>query len=175
MVKSYSNKNMSDIETIIVDDKFIKKIKSIINIALSFEGMTAGKRKLGITGVVGEFLICHHMGLKLMLNPRSEGFDAVDKKGRKVEIKTRRSESEGLPRDVGRISRFSKHKFDYAVLGILDHKYQLCEIWSADYKKLKPIIDNEQNERSGPTIRSFKRIGKIIFNFSAPCTSNNHK
>jgi len=152
---------MATPETITVDDGLIDKLSSAIRAALAYEKATHGKRKLGITGEVGELLVCRQLGLKLVWGNRSEGFDAVDKDGLRVQIKTRRSESEGLPRGAGRISRFSKHKFDYALLAILDHKYKLCEIWRADYNKLKPII--ERQKRRNPNLSYFKRVGEKIF------------
>ena len=153
--------NMTNPETITVDGKLINKLKSAINAALVYETATHGKRRLGITGEVGELLVCHQLGLKLVLDSRSEGFDAVDKDDLRVQIKTRRSESEGLPRDAGRTGSFSKHEFDYTLLILLDHKYQLCEIWRADYNKLKPII--EKHKRRNPNLSSFKRVGEKIF------------
>ncbi len=147
--------------TIEIDDKLISIIKSAINVALEYETATNRKRKLGITGEVGEVLVCHKLGLKLVLDSRSEGFDAIDRDGLRVQIKTRRSESEGLPRDAGRTSIFSKHEFDYALLALLDHKYELCEIWRAGYNKLKPII--EKQKRRNPPLSSFKGVGEKIF------------
>lgn len=144
-----------------IDNKLINIIKSAISVALEYEAATNGKRKLGITGEVGEVLVCHRLGLRLVLDSRSQGFDAVDKGGSQVQIKTRRSESEGLPSDAGRTSRFSEHPFNYALLALLDHKYELCEIWRVDYNKLKPIIE-KQNRRS-PHLSYFKREGQKIF------------
>jgi len=152
---------MTTPETITVDDKLTNKLKPIIHAALEYETATRGKRKLGITGEVGELLVCYQLGLGLVLDSRSEGFDAIDKDGLRVEIKTRRSESEGLPSDAGRTSRFSKHEFDYALLGLLDRKYEVCQIWRADYDKLKPII--EKQKRRDPNLSSFKRVGEKIF------------
>ena len=148
-------------KTIRIDYKLINIIKSAINVALEYEAATNGKRKLGITGEVGEVLVCRQLGLRLVLDSRSEGFDALDKDGLQVQIKTRRSESEGLPRDAGRTSSFSKHKFDYTLLALLDHKYQLREIWRADYNKLKPII--EKQKRRNPNLSSFKSVGQKVF------------
>ena len=148
-------------KTIEIDNKLINIIKSAINVALEYEAATNGKGKLGITGEVGEVLVCHHLGLRLVLDSRSEGFDAVDKAGLQVQIKTRRSESEGLPSNAGRTSKFSEHPFNYALLALLDHKYQLCEIWRADYNKLKPII--EKQKRRDPSLSSFKNVGELIF------------
>ncbi len=85
----------------------------------------------------------------------------MDKDDLRVQIKTRRSESEGLPRDAGRTSSFSKHQFDYALLALVDNKYELCEIWRAEYNKLKPII--EKQKRRQPNLSTFKRVGEKIF------------
>ena len=150
-------------DQITIDKKIIQRIHSAIDAALLYENVTKGKRKLGITGEVGEILVCYQLGLKLVTDPRSEGFDAIDKDGKHVQIKTRRSESEGLPRIVGRVSRFSGHNFDYALLAILDKKYSLCQIWRASYNKLKPIIEKEQTDRSGPKLASFMKAGEKVF------------
>lgn len=152
---------MNKIDTIKVNDNIIKKINAAVRAALAYEKQTLGKRKLGITGEVGEVLVCYLLGLRLVLNSRSEGFDAIDKKGKLVQIKTRRSESKGLPRDAGRVSKFSEHRFDYALLALLDNNYKLCEVWRADFKKLNPII--KRNKRRNPNLSSFKKVGERIF------------
>lgn len=153
---------MKEYETIVIDNKIVKKINSAIEAALIYENVTHGKRKLGITGEVGEILVCNQCGLKLVSDYRSEGFDAIDREGKRVQIKTRRSESEGLPKISGRVSRFSKHSFDYAILAILGKEYNLCQAWRIFYKKLKPIIEKEQTERSGPKLSSLIKIGESI-------------
>lgn len=152
---------MKNPNAIRINNRLINEVESAIAAALSYEAVTKGRRKLGITGEVGEVLVCKKLGLKLVLDPRSEGFDALDKEDLKVQIKTRRSESEGLPRGSSRTSRFSEHKFDYALLALLDHDYQLCEIWRATYRKLKPIIDNQR--KRAPSISSFKGAGRKIY------------
>ena len=152
---------MTEPKAITVNEKLINKVKLAVKAGLSYEKATDGRRKLGITGEVGELLACKQLGLKLVLDTRSEGFDAIDKRGLRVEIKSRRSESEGLPRDVGRTSSFSKHKFDYAILVCLDKKYRLREIWRADYRRLRQII--EKQKRRNPNLASFKRVGEKIF------------
>ena len=144
-----------------VDKKLMKEVKTAIDSALAYESATHGKRKLGITGEVGEVLVCYQFDLRLMLDSRSEGFDALDKGGKRVQIKTRRSESEELPKDIGRVSRFSAHPFDYALLVLLDHKYQLREVWQAGYNSLRPIIDKQK--RRNPNLSLFKKVGKKVY------------
>jgi hypothetical protein len=148
-------------ETILIDNKTVELVRKAIPIALNYEKLMHGKRKLGITGEIGEILISNQLGLELALDPRAEGFDAIDNAGRKVQIKTRRSESEELPKNSGRISRFSKHKFHYALLVILHHNYSLYEVWKADYHKLNPLI--EKQKRRNPTLSSFKKIANKVY------------
>ncbi len=149
------------LRTIPITKDLIRKVRSAIEAALVYEEATAGRRKLGITGEVGEILACHKFDLRLVLDSRAAGFDAIDKGGAQVQIKTRRSESEGLPRDAGRTSRFSKHAFEYALLVLLDRKYQLCEVWRASHERLKPLID--KNKRRSPNLASFKRVAEKVF------------
>jgi hypothetical protein len=158
-------------EYIIIDDKIIEKIKVAIGNALDYETLVHGNRKLGITGEVGVILVCYHLKLRLISDSRSEGFNAIDKDDLRVHIKTRRSESEGLPKDAGRTGRFSKYRFDYALLGLLDHNYQLCEVWRADYDKLMPIINKQK--RKDPSLLSFKKVGRKIFENSFKNSDNN--
>ena len=154
-------------EPIKIDDEIMNVVESVIKVALEYDALP-GRRKLGITGEIGEVLVCYHLrdslGLRLVQDPRSEGYDAKDSDGLKVQVKTRRSESPGLPRDVGRTSSFSQHSFDYALLGILDHEYRLHGVWRAGYDSLKPII--EKREGRNPSLSSFKNAGKMIW----PCS-----
>lgn len=146
---------------ITVDSELIEKIDQAILVALEYERATGGARKLGITGEVGEVLICKELGLNLMRNPRSEGYDAIDKAGGLVQIKTRRSQSGDIPPKSGRLSSFSKHKYDYALLGILDSNYQLTEVWRADYQTLEPIISKQK--RRNPSLSAFIHIARRVF------------
>mgnify|MGYP007084712450 CR=1 FL=1 len=146
---------------IVVDDYLVEKVKLGIEAALAYERATGGRRKLGITGEVGEILVCHRLGLRLMLDPRSIGYDALDSRGQRVQIKTRRSESGDLPKDAGRVSSFSQHEFDYALLGLLNHQYELDEIWRADYDDLRPIIDRQK--RRNPNLSLFKQVAHRVF------------
>jgi len=148
-------------ESITVDTILVTIIKQAIAVALDYERATSGARKLGITGEVGEVLVCSQLGLRIMADPRSEGYDAIDHYGQFVQIKTRRSEIGDIPKSSGRLSRFSEHRYDYALLGILDSKYRLSKIWRADYQIIEPIIS--KNKRRNPNISSFVRVAHTVF------------
>ena len=147
-------------EAININSKAIGTIRKAIDIALTYEKVMCFNRRLGITAEIGEILACHELGLRLMKDSRTSGYDAIDNDGFLIQIKSRKSESKGLPRNGGRTGSFSKHRFDYALLVLLDNRYQLCEIWRAEYKKIKPIIDKQK--RRNPSLASFKRIATKI-------------
>jgi hypothetical protein len=130
-------------------EKLVERIKKVIDTALAYERATCSKRKLGITAEVGEVLVCHRFGLRLMLNPRTEGYDALDSDGKRVQIKTRRGESKGLPSDFGRIGQFSRHPFDYALLVILDQDYNLREVYRGGVQR--PATDSRKGEEAQST------------------------
>lgn len=148
-------------ESIEVGAVLIARINKAISAALEYERATKGKRRLGITGEVGEVLVCRRLGLRLMLNPRSEGYDAVDSDGKLVQIKTRRGETADVPRGTGRLGTFSKHKYDYALFGVLDSQYRLTGVWRADYLVIEPIV--AKTKRRNPSISSFLRNARKVF------------
>ncbi len=58
MADNVSSKSMA------IDAVLLQKIQRSVKAALDYERATNGSRKLGITGEVGEVLICHQMGLR---------------------------------------------------------------------------------------------------------------
>jgi len=159
---STSQRGESDeLKTIEITKEVLQVVEQVIQGALEYERITGETRKLGITGEVGEILACHHLGFRLCVDPRAAGFDAIDFEGRKVQIKTRRSETDGLPRDAGRIGTFSKHTFDYALLVLLDRQYHVAEIWRAEYDYILPLI--EKQKRRNPNLSLFKKVSKRIW------------
>lgn len=142
-------------KTVAVTRKMLGAVRQAVAASRIYEEATKGNRKLGITGEVGEVLCCKLMGLRLCIDPRSQGFDAVDRRGKRVQIKTRRSESADLPRDAGRLSTFSLQEFDYALLVLMTPDYQVAEIWRAQYADIAGLIGKQK--RRNPNLASFKR------------------
>lgn len=135
----------------------IKKIVSrVIHVAIAYEKIMG--RKLGVTGEIGEVLVCEKLKLKLLVDPINPGFDAINNKGTKFQIKTNRSKSEN---PGARIGTFSKHKFDYAILVILNRNYEITEIYKVDYKTLAPFI--RRAPRRNPRISDFKKIAILEY------------
>lgn len=148
-------------EFIAITPELLAAIQAAIAADLRYQGLTRSGRKLGITGEVGEILVCAALGLNLATNPRAEGYDAMDQDGLRVQIKTRRGEKLELPRDSGRLSRFADHPFDYALMVILTREYRLSGVWRADADVLAPVI--RKHKRRDPAIHEFKAIGRKVY------------
>ena len=150
------------IRIIPITEEILSRMKKVIKASLAYEDAVGVIRKTGITAEVGEILASYHLNLRLCADPKAEGFDAIDRRGRQVQIKTRRSETEGLPSDLGRLSSFSKHHFDYVVLVMLNPDYSLAEMWRVEYRDILQLIV-EKHKRSNPNLSSFKKVGRRIW------------
>ncbi|MBI5407688.1 MAG: hypothetical protein HZA18_08365 [Nitrospirae bacterium] len=143
-----------------IDSKLLEFCGRLIKAALEYEKLFG--KKLNVTGEIGEILVSHKLGLKMVMQGDAT-YDAIDKDGKRVQIKCRRSEKDNFVNKSGRISSIS-HSFDYMLFGMLDRNYELYEIWKTPYgSKLKKIIENEQTERSGPSINSILKVSERLF------------
>jgi hypothetical protein len=138
-----------------ISSEFKKIVSSVIISAIKYEKITG--RKLGITGEIGEVLVCEKLKLKLLKNSIFPGYDAIDSQGYKYQIKTRRGNTNS---PGARMGTFSSHSFNYAILAILDDKYNLVELYKITYKKLEPIL--KCYEKRNPPLRQFKKIATRI-------------
>ena len=112
-----------------ITQSHIDLLLPVIEKATQYEEIIDHKRKLGITGEIGEVKACFRYGLKLVLDSQSAGYDAIDAEGLRVQIKTRRSELGKKLTNPTRLSSFSKHEFDYCLLLLLDNNYDIYEVW----------------------------------------------
>jgi hypothetical protein len=139
----------------------IEKMKTIKNLAVDYEQLFSFERRLGITGELGEILLCYLFDLDLVKNNINDGFDALDKANKKIQIKSiRKSPSNKKTNDGGRLSRFSEHEFDYCLLISFDKHYSPTGVWKANKEDLGPII--AKHKRRNPTVREFKNIARQI-------------
>ncbi len=148
-------------KSIEVTQKHLDLIQSVVELATQYEKMMDHKRKLGITGEIGEVKACYKYHMRLMLDSQSAGYDAIDNEEKKVQIKTRRSELGKKLTNQTRLSSFSRHEFDYCLLLLLDKDYDIYEIWKAEAPALDSVIEN--HKRRNPPLASFRRVGEKIF------------
>lgn len=148
-----------------ITQEHVDVIESAIKVARQYETMMGDKQRLGITGEVGDIKACFKYDLKLAKMTENPGYDAVDSEGKKVQIRTRRIVPGKTSIDSKRLSTFSKDKFDYCLLLMLDKEYDIEEVWRTEASALEPII--WQLTKRNPTITAFKRVGKLIYEKNA--------
>ena len=131
-------------------------IRKIRDVALEFRKRYG--RNLA-TGFLGELYACEVLGLKLVENPIQKGYDAEDEDGKRYQIKTRCSIKGSKVNPKGRIGKFRRLDFDYALLVLLDDKYDLRGIWQIEANdELKKAIGKDQTKSSGMHVKTFMSL-----------------
>lgn len=156
-------KKIQVVDTINIKNEIVQKIKDVIKIALEYEQYFHNERKLGITGEIGEILASFYFDFKLVKDSRNEGFDAIDRNQKRVQIKaTRKEPKKGVKADLraGRTSKFSEHEFDYCLLLLFDQKYKIKEAWRAEFNNLIEIIEKAPNRN--PRIKEFIKHAELV-------------
>jgi hypothetical protein len=131
--------------------------------AIEYRRLTG--KPLGITGEIGECEAAKLLRLRLQ-DARSTGCDAIDKDGKRVEIKTR-CVPRGRPLSSQRIGRINlTPKFDAAVLVLLDEDFKPVALYRAPYaklvKKLKKPRPLSHHQRT-LTVSQFKAAGLQVW------------
>jgi len=153
---------MKNPETIRVTPEIRDVVRRVVTLALEFEDLTG--RKLGVSANVGEVVVAKELGLRLVRSDIEQGYDAIDKSGRKVQIKVRRSEAgrgREIPTGRSRTSRFSEHPYHYALLATLTRDYRLHEIYKANRSSIEAALKGRK--RRTLSIGKFRSIGKRIY------------
>lgn len=147
-----------EIESISITPEIEQATKQAIEAALVYQ--KAANRKLGITGEVGEVLVCKILKLRLATSNLEKGIDAV-LDGRTYQIKARRPEKGERLKGSSKLSKFSTHKYDVALLAILSSSYEVLEIWSAEYDRIEPIVHKQK--RRNPSVGQFKSVAERVY------------
>lgn len=131
--------------------------------AIDYYNLTG--KPLGITGEIGEHLTAKFLGLELA-DARAPGYDATDKKGRKIQIKARRiPRKKKLSGQVGSIN--PDHEWDCVMLILLDERFEPQAIYEAQRGPLEAALtkpgSKARNERHSLSISQFKSLGKQIW------------
>lgn len=76
--------------------------------------------------------------MKLRRSGKEEkGYDALDSKGNRYQIKGRRITRHNGSRQLGVIRNLDEKLFDFLIAVIFDEKFQVLEIWKIPYKFVK--------------------------------------
>lgn len=123
-------------------------------------------KPLGITGEFGEYMTAKLLGLELA-DARSPGYDATDRKGRKVQIKARSvpGEKKVTGQRLGSIRL--DHEWDCVMFILLNERFEPQAIYEAQRGPLEAALtkpgSRARNERSALSISKFKSLGKLIW------------
>ncbi len=122
-------------------------------------------KPLGITGEIGEYMTARLLGLELA-DARAAGYDATDKKGRKIQIKARSIPSKKkLSGQIGSISL--DHEWDCVMFILLDERFEPQAIFEADRGALEAALakpgSKARNERGALSISKFRSVGMQIW------------
>ena len=143
-----------------------KKIQPIINqardAAIKYYRLTG--KPLGVTGEIGEFEAAKKLNLELA-EARAAGFDAIDKIGRKIQIKTRYipGDKRMTGQRIGAI-KFD-HTWDCVVLVLLDDEYKPKAMYETGRRKLKTAVDktkSKSRQRGALALTEFISLGKQV-------------
>ena len=155
------------VETIKVTPKIISKINEAIKVSLEFEELTG--KQLNITSTVGEVLTCAKYKLELVVNDINKGYDAIDKEGRTIQIKSRRYKGLTKAMTGNLLDRDFKVPFDFAILTLLNNDYTFKEDFRIDASKIEMHFDRINKKRKGDkkdkrksmSISQFKTLAKV--------------
>ncbi|MDD9823560.1 MAG: hypothetical protein OXU98_11905 [Gammaproteobacteria bacterium] len=122
-------------------------------------------KPLGITGEVGEYEAARILGLDLV-EARTRGYDAIDKNGKRYQIKAR---SYSMDKPVkGRMGSLKfEHEWDFVILILMDECFVPQEIWKTNRETIKCALDKpgsrSRNEKRMLAVSKFKSIGERVW------------
>jgi hypothetical protein len=113
------------------------------------EAKKMGEDGRALTGLIGELSVCKILGMRW--EPRA-GYDAQDRKRRKVEIKTRRDSKGGAVNPKGTIGKYGKkgkYNFAYGIYLELNKDFEVDSIYEVSKEILKQLESNNNNKPFG--------------------------
>lgn len=122
-------------------------------------------KPLGITGEIGEYLAAKKLRFTLA-DARQAGYDATDKRRRKIQIKTRRvpkGKSLGGQR-MGRIRL--DHEWDVLMLVMLDEHFDVVSIHEGGRRAVARALrktDSKARKRGALGVSEFMSLGKQVW------------
>jgi hypothetical protein len=107
-------------------------LKAILKFGELYNSLIEKKiiRSRRIVGDIGEFYACYHLNLTVYENQNQKGVDAIDSKGRKYEVKTRRVyDSERRKGKSRRLNNLVGKSAESLVVVVLDRSFRCAGMW----------------------------------------------
>jgi hypothetical protein len=83
-----------------------------------------------------EKIVSDRLGLKLV-SCSNEGYDAIDKKGIRYQIKSRRVSLSKKSKQLGVIRNLKKQSFDFLIAVIFDSEFSVKEFWKIPHPSIE--------------------------------------
>lgn len=123
-------------------------------------------KPLGITGEIGEYLAAKHLGLDLA-DARTPGYDAVDRQGRRIQVKARAIPTSQRLSGQRLGSIRLEHDWDIVLLILLDELFEVKAIYEADRPAIEAALtkpgSKARNERGALAVTKFISIGRQVW------------
>ncbi len=122
----------------------IKKVKKLLG---QYTHIVEELKNMGVirTGKVvadyGEYIVSKKLKLKLVDNPTNKGYDAIDKNGRRYEIKARKATSWNKP-SLFPARKNQLSKVDFLVYIEFGNNWDLVRLLKIPAKKVRPSKSN---------------------------------
>lgn len=144
------------------EDLVLQILSEVKALAQEYRRLTG--RPLGVTGEVAEYEAARLLGLKLR-PARETGYDAIDREGRRIQIKGRCLPTGSKPGRLGRID--PSKPFDAVLLVLLDESFDTISIHEAARQDVLRALavpgSRSRNERGALSVSKFKSIGKTVW------------
>ena len=128
--------------------------------ALAIEYRNLTKKPLGITGEVAEYEAARILGYEIC-EARTCGYDLIDHKGKKVQVKGRVILNKKSGQRVPSIKHENK-EWHYTLLVLLNEEYEVQMIYKAARKPIIEFLDatdsKARKERRSMSISQFKKL-----------------
>ena len=138
-----SNKFLNSIKYEIIESNDIKvptnKQTEIFKFGELYESLRENEiiRSRRIVGDLGEFYACQHLNLTLNENKNEKGVDAIDKKGVRYEVKTRRVYESGRRKGkTRRLNNLIGKESKYLIVVVLDRSFKCAGMWKIPMKNV---------------------------------------
>ena len=122
-------------------------------------------KPLGITGEIGEYLASKKLKLTFA-DARQAGYDAIDEKDRKIQIKTRRvprgKSLSGQRMGVVRLD----HEWDVLMLVMLDENFDIVSMHEAGRRAVAHALgktESKARKRGALGVSEFMNLGKQVW------------
>ena len=144
------------------EELILQVLSAVKALAQEYRALTG--RPLGVTGEVAEYEAARLLGMKLR-PAREAGYDAIDREGRRIQIKGRCLLAGSNPGRLGQIDR--SKPFDAVLLVLLDESFDTISIHEAGRQDVLRALEapgsKSRNERRALSVSQFKSIGKTVW------------